>query len=658
MLIRFRRGVRLLVLALVISILAGRGGFAPPLWQHALAQSGLQAVITPPVIETFPRIHTYLDIHSSQGFLHGLQASDVRVIENGQALQPSELRELRPGVQFLVVVNPAPSFGVRNSLGESRFDRVVGALRDWARSRQGSTLDDLSLRLDGGAEVTHVSDPLELVSPLENYQFEEAEAEAGVDILVNSIEVVNASLPREGMERAVLVITGLPQGDVSLALQNMASMAAQGRVKIFIWLVASPEVFGTPAADQLAQLAQQTGGQFLTFSGEETLPNLEQYLAPMRSIYWLAYESRISAGGTHELAVEIQTEQGSVTTDPRSFDFELLPPDPAFISPPVEILRQYPADGAGSAWESPDPALLAPGQYPLQVLVHFPDGSPRQVVQARLLVDGVPVEERREAPFDRFTWDLSQYTAGGQHMLQVEVVDSLGLQGTSILTPVQVQVEQPEVSPLAALLPRWPILLTLAVLVLAALLLLFLILGGRIGPQAVLARQRARAEAGMRAQIEARQAEQAESAGGEAGGRRLAGWVNRLPWPQRRLSPNAAAFLLRLSDQEEAGSEPPVPITAAEMTFGRDANLATLVVDDASLDGLHARLVRDEDGCFRLLDEGSVAGTWINYTPVGREGAPLEHGDILHIGRVSFRFIHRDPARQRRPVVVPAEELA
>jgi len=658
MLIRYRRGAGLLLLALAFSILAGRGGFTPPTWEHALAQSDLEAVITPPVIDTFPRIHTYLDIHSSQGFLHGLQVDDVRVIENGQALQPVELRELRPGVQFLMVVNPAPSFGVRNSRGESRFDRVVGALRDWARSRQGSTLDDLSLRLAGGEEVTHVADPLELIAALENYQFQGDQAEAGVDILVNSLDVVNAPVPREGMERAVLVITGLPQGDISLGLQNMAAMAAQGRVRLFIWLVASPEVFGTPAAEQLAQLARQSGGEFLTFSGEEPLPDLEQYLAPMRSIYWLAYDSRINAGGTHELAVEIQTARGSVTTPPQSFDFQLLPPDPAFISPPVEILRQYPAGEAASAWESPDPALLAPTQYPLQVLVHFPDGSPRQVVQSRLLVDGVVVEERREAPFDQFTWDLSPYTTGGQHVLQVEVVDSLGLVGASIVIPVQVEVEMPEVSPLASLLPRWPVLLTLLVLVLAALLLLSLILGGRIGPQAALARQRARAEAGMRAQIEARQAEQAVSAGGEASGRRLAGWVNRLPWPQRRLSPNASAFLLRLSDQEEAGAEPPVPITAAEMTFGRDANLATLVLDDPSLDGLHARLVRGEDGCFRLLDEGSVAGTWINYTPVGREGAPLEHGDILHIGRVSFRFIYRDPAHQRKPVVMPAEEQA
>ncbi len=99
-----------------------------------------------------------------------------------------------------------------------------------------------------------------------------------------------------------------------------------------------------------------------------------------------------------------------------------------------------------------------------------------------------------------------------------------------------------------------------------------------------------------------------------------------------------------------------VPITTTETTLGSDPNLATLVLDDPTVEGLHSRLIQGENGSFRLTDEGSIAGTWINYSPVSREGAALEHGDLVHIGRVGFRFSLRQPGIGRKPVVKHIED--
>jgi hypothetical protein len=140
--------------------------------------------------------------------------------------------------------------------------------------------------------------------------------------------------------------------------------------------------------------------------------------------------------------------------------------------------------------------------------------------------------------------------------------------------------------------------------------------------------------------------------------RRLPGWVNRLQWPQRRMAPKAYAFLHRLAETDQSLTLPPISLSAEEITFGRDPHQATVVLDDASVEALHARLVRLEGGNFRLSDEGSVAGTWINYSPVSGEGAALEHGDIIHIGRSGFRFTVREPQRQRKPVMTPGEPAA
>jgi predicted component of type VI protein secretion system len=68
------------------------------------------------------------------------------------------------------------------------------------------------------------------------------------------------------------------------------------------------------------------------------------------------------------------------------------------------------------------------------------------------------------------------------------------------------------------------------------------------------------------------------------------------------------------------------------------------------VEALHARLRQDETGAYILSDEGSVAGTWVNYAPISTGGIRLEHGDILHIGRVIFRFslLKPPPALQPR----------
>jgi predicted component of type VI protein secretion system len=104
---------------------------------------------------------------------------------------------------------------------------------------------------------------------------------------------------------------------------------------------------------------------------------------------------------------------------------------------------------------------------------------------------------------------------------------------------------------------------------------------------------------------------------------------------------------------EETSSGSPISIDANEVTLGSDKNLAVLAFDDPSVDGLHARLTRGEDGSFLLADQGSIAGTWINYTLVDRSGTCLQHGDTIHIGRVGFQFKIRDSAFNRKPVIIP-----
>jgi predicted component of type VI protein secretion system len=122
--------------------------------------------------------------------------------------------------------------------------------------------------------------------------------------------------------------------------------------------------------------------------------------------------------------------------------------------------------------------------------------------------------------------------------------------------------------------------------------------------------------------------------------------------PKRPVSAEASAFLSPLSETNELLAASPIPLAGEELTMGSDPHRSMLVLEDPSIEALHARLIRQADGVFRLCDEGSVAGTWVNYTPVSKGGTLLAHGDMIHIGRAGFRFTLRGQTPVRRPVVL------
>jgi predicted component of type VI protein secretion system len=76
------------------------------------------------------------------------------------------------------------------------------------------------------------------------------------------------------------------------------------------------------------------------------------------------------------------------------------------------------------------------------------------------------------------------------------------------------------------------------------------------------------------------------------------------------------------------------------------------VLDDASLAALHARLRQTDDGGYLLFDNNTIAGTWVNYDLVPREGYRLSHGDVVHFGQLIYRFTLRTPPTAPQPKVL------
>lgn len=610
------------------------------------------AFLSPLNIEGFPLIQAFLTIQDSQGnFLHGITQEEVQVIENSIPIPASKFQQLQPGAQFVITLNPGRSFALRNSRAISRYDFILEALINWAHSRSGSTIDDLSLLVTNGAQASHLNTYPDLMEALAEIDQEAArEMEPNLDTLSKAIDLASDPTPRAGMGRAILFITPPLTTDYALPINDLITRANQNNVQINIWMVASEGTYPPQAAEQLNSLANQTGGKFFIFTGDNQIPNPEIYLDSLRDTYQIEYHSQVKASGTHQVNAEIQTPKGKITTPPQSFNITIQPPDPAFISPPLEINRHPPMEDKNFGKEEVEPKDYLPTSIELKVVISFPDERPRRLTRTSLYVDGKVVDENTSPPFETFTWDLSNFSQSAPHTVKVEAEDILGLVGSSIDSTIYISIKVPEASPWSWLYDNVTILSIMAIFLSGAILLLVLVLGGRIQPRNLRKRftRHPHKLDPITQPVPLPTLEESPQS-------RFPQWINRLHWPQRDNLAKSMAFLTRITDEYQFENATPIPLTSLTTMIGNDPKQATLIIDDPSVESLHASLIQKADGSFYIVDKGSIAGTWVNYIPISKQEIKLEHGDLLNFGRVAFRFTLRKPARVRKPVITPLD---
>ena len=341
--------------------------------------------------------------------------------------------------------------------------------------------------------------------------------------------------------------------------------------------------------------------------------------------------SKLNQGGDHSIRIDAALGSVTASSGDSKFSVDIQPPNPIFVEPPLQITRQAPADDPFNT------SVLLPEIQKLDVIIDFPDGHPRDIVRLALYVDGAIVAELKEPPFDALPWDLRQYTKSGEHNIAVETTDSLGLTKSSINIPVTVTVIQPPTG-MRALLAKYRQPFIISVISMAALALIsILFLSGRVKlPTLRQRREQRRVMADPLTQpITAVEAEQA-----------IVKEKKRKAWNAPAISGNPAvkevadapAYLYRIQADGKLASSSPIPLADTELTFGTDPTQATHVLDDPSLSSLHARIKRSEDNSYSLFDVNSIAGTWVNYDPITRDGRKLAHGDVVHFGQLSYRF--------------------
>ncbi|HJQ14037.1 MAG TPA: FHA domain-containing protein [Anaerolineales bacterium] len=596
--------------------------------------------------QNFPQVKALLDVYEESGtFVRGLKPGDLMLSEDGEPRSVNTLIEAESAVQLVVAINPGPPLAVRDANGIARFTKIVDALRLWVEAQPSDSRDDLSLISLSGSLITHAK-PRDWFVSLDAFKPDFRNTTPNLQTLAIALDTV-AATAQPDTKRAVLFITPhMEDPNIDSTIAPLIESAVDSKVRVFVWFVDGEQFFTTPSANAFNSLALQTSGLFFAFSGAEVFPDLNVALDPLRRIYELTYTSALTTSGDHTLGMEVDAPQGTIPAQDQTFSVEVQPPNPILVSPPLQIKRQPSPDDPYN-----EEALL-PAKQTIEILVEFPDGHERDLKRTALYVDGQVVAENTSDPFETFTWDISQYNTSGSHEIIVEAEDVLGLQKSSMGTPISLTVIQPP-GGLEGFVGRYRDYLVPGAMGVAGLALVTILLRGKVGGALFkkrLARRKQFEDPLTQPVMALTEPPVTISKNGKnSKPARRNIWFR--PKPTLRL-PDAPAYLTRLTNGGEPASAAPIPVLEKEMTFGTDPVQSIRVLDDPSISPLHARIKRNGDGVFHIYDHGSVAGTWVNYEPVAREGRCLTHGDRIHFGQLMYRFDLNRPPVTPEPKII------
>ena len=600
----------------------------------------------------FPSVSMTLRVFDAQGvFLHKLRSTQISVLEDSSKLTPTKIEEHKPGAQIVFALNLGQSFAIRDSNGVSRIDRIKETLLTWGKALRKTNNDDLTLITNDGIEYSHLKSAGDWLKRLTDYEPSPKKTNPTLNILSRAIDLAMDPPDQNGMGKTVILITPPPRQAALDTLQELATRASQQHVHINVMMVSSATLFDSPAAKKLEDIADQTGGKFFPFSGIEEIPDPETFIEPFRYIYQIVYPSQITTSGNHVVSLKINSGDALYESNSVSFKILILPPNPMFVSPPLEIIRTM--DENQTSEENPLTSYL-PKDYTLRILVEFPDSHPRPLSLTALYIDGKPVAENKKEPFDTFNWDLSPYLFSGKHSVQVKAVDSFGLTGQSIQSTVKITIKHRPRDILITIRNHAQLAVIITGITLLGAVLFYLVVSGRIRPRPF---GRLNADTkpklkpvslpGTTNALAKQDYHKRESA--------FRAWLRKKRENAQPVRNTSTAYLLPLDTTDEKRFPQRIELGSETLTLGSDGNMAKIIFNDPTISPLHAKIILDEHDNHKIFDEKSVSGVWVNYEQIGIAGVVLKHGDTVYLGRKGFRYLKKETRGLPHPVITTLE---
>lgn len=539
----------------------------------------------------FPQIRAVFRVPgSTPGTGYGGGADNVQVLENDEIIQPGDLREEYTGIHFALAVNPCYSLALRDQQGISNYQKMVEQIRGLRLFFNADAGDSFDLFINPDRQSVGLTNFDGFLSELDAYQ-ENMRAMTGS---LDSLEAAINSLmeTKDNKDRVLIYLTeniSLPEAE---RFSGLLRLAAQNAIPVHVWMVLDQSGTQTARYSQMEAEIGATGGSLTALTGTQSVPSPRYYLAGLGKTFSVIFNSNARKSGTQTLVIEARTAQGFTRSAPANFDITVLPPSLVFINPP-ETLALVIREVASAE-------TLEPTELPLEVSITFPDNHPRGIQYASLWVNGVQTQRKDEAPYGSYVLALEGYTQVAILNVEVRMLDELGLEASTETLSIPLQVTREADATKSAWFKNTWVLAGVGLGVLAFLGLVLL-----PGLRKAFARPVAPAP---------------------------------LSTPPSPIPVKSLASLVRLDPDLLPAAEKPILIQEELTLIGNDPALANLLLVDASLEPLHAQLRIEADGTARLTDFNTRAGTQVNFVPVDTRGSALSHGDIIHFGKLGYRF--------------------
>lgn len=586
------------------------------------AQTNISIFASPPDLSDFPTIRSTFKVRDEFGLpIQGINDSQVAVHEDGLAIPINELQEKYTGLHFTLVINADKQLDIRDVAGVSHYEILLSGLNYWQERLSSNEQDLWSLIVNEGQQYIRLKDPNAWFSAINAYQPDMRHTQGSLASLSTAVDLASDININPEIDQVLLYITPPPELENIADLNTIKLRALQQGLHVNIWMAGSIEIFNTDRVQALKSLADETGGKFFLFSGSQTVPDPQNYISGLGTSYYLSYTSQILGSGTHTYNISITLGEQEINSSEVNFYIEVLAPNPVFLSPPMEITRTIKPDISKSDQASNSELKE------IEILIEFPDGHPRPLNYARLYVNDVLVQENTAPPFGKFNWDLGAIDKDCTCSLQIQLEDSLGLQSSSLILPIRVHVEYSDLNGQNLNFSdlKW---LLIGIISFVSFLTLC------IGVFFISRKLKQNSHPILKRKIK------------HTSPKRTKKYILK----QSDL-PNSSTKFIRLTHENQISDESPISITQNMVTFGKDPALANCILLDPSIEPLHARLQHTPEDKYILADLGSVAGTWVNYAPISKQGTPIENGDLIHIGRMAFRFTINHAPPYRKPKI-------
>lgn len=628
----------------------------PLIWLIALfllgqAASRLQAqqagashiFITGSSAASAPTIDLYAYGLDSQGNVIDLSAVDLVVQHGDQSIDEVSSAGVHEGATFVIFVlditpgTAGQTAAVQQAVAQYATAPNMIELQDYVAIYRVDEVAALPL-LEADSFYNSVRNTF--ATPVEPHTGPTALYDSVVGLL-NNLEALK---PAPGLAPAMVIMSdGTDEVSTQFSAADVPARAAALGVPLHtVWL--DNERLQGAVKDQgreyLSQVALGTGGLTASLDNPEQLDTMWNRIVSLRQQTIVRYTVPNLGGGDYPVILSLRANPAIQ--------------DQTTVSVPAgapSVVINLPPESRNLTLANLD----QPVDLSFATNVTWLDGVERSLTRAQLLVNGVIVQEVDPGQVNRFNARISNFRFG-ENRVQISVLDDQGNRATSpdiILTinqgtTTEIPVEVQPVGRLEQFRTRstrlWPVLGGCF----AVTLLLVLLIGSAWAVRRFSILQKLRLTSLVRRipflrpyMREAAQVQQVAHRG-----RRMKGQAGRFSphvrgqsqgKPSAAVAARAPAFL-EILDSVSRMPSPRIELGSVEVRLGRSPAQSELAFEnDITVSRIHSSIVQEGED-YRIYDEQSTSGTWVNEQRVPDYGLQLVDGDEIRLGAVRLRF--------------------